>query len=130
MRPRAMRRSSAYTIGMRRSSASRSPPVHARNSPVTSGGEVSGIGSELYHRNLVYNLRRAKSPLQFFRPVPAYTAGSQVQEVVMNYASSIAVALLAGSSTIYAAEDPVSNWNTVAVQATLTAGQNAITQSR
>jgi hypothetical protein len=48
----------------------------------------------------------------------------------MNYASSIAVALLAGSSTIYAAEDPVSNWNTVAVQATLTAGQNAITQSR
>jgi len=31
---------------------------------------------------------------------------------------------------MYAAVDPVSNWNTVAVQATLTAGETAVPQSR
>jgi len=48
----------------------------------------------------------------------------------MNHSKLIAIALLVGSSTMYAAVDPVSNWNTVAVQATLTAGENAVVQSR
>jgi hypothetical protein len=48
----------------------------------------------------------------------------------MNHAKWIALALLVGSSTIYAAVDPVSNWNTIAVQATLTAGETAVPQSR
>ncbi len=49
----------------------------------------------------------------------------------MNPAKTIAIALVVvGSSTLYAAVDQVSNWNTVAVQATLTAGGNAIVQSR
>ena len=48
----------------------------------------------------------------------------------MNHAKLIAIALLVGSSTMYAAVDPVSNWNTIAVQATLTAGENAVVQSR
>jgi hypothetical protein len=48
----------------------------------------------------------------------------------MNHAKLIAIALLVGSSTVYAAVDPVSNWNTIAVQATLTAGENAVVQSR
>ena len=41
----------------------------------------------------------------------------------MNHAGLIAITLLAGSSTMYAAVDPVSNWNAVAIQATLTAGR-------
>jgi hypothetical protein len=48
----------------------------------------------------------------------------------MNHSKLIAIALLVGGSTMYAAVDPVSNWNTVAVQATLTAGENAVVQSR
>ncbi|HWZ01643.1 MAG TPA: hypothetical protein VNX17_11200 [Edaphobacter sp.] len=48
----------------------------------------------------------------------------------MNHSKLIAIALLVGSATMYAAVDPVSNWNTVAVQATLTAGENAVVQSR
>src|SRR3954453_7061713 len=47
----------------------------------------------------------------------------------MNHPKLIALTLLFGSSTMYAAVDPVSNWNTVAVQATLTAGENAVVQS-
>jgi hypothetical protein len=56
----------------------------------------------------------------------------------MNPSKLIAIALVVGSSTMYAAVDQVSNsniaavqaWNTVAVQATLTAGENAVVQSR
>jgi hypothetical protein len=48
----------------------------------------------------------------------------------MNYSKLIAFALLVSSSTMYAAVDPVSNWNTIAVQATLTAGQTGVPQSR
>src|SRR6201993_4456040 len=48
----------------------------------------------------------------------------------MNHSKLIAIALLVGSSTMYAAVDPVSNWNTIAVQATLAAGENAVVQSR
>jgi hypothetical protein len=48
----------------------------------------------------------------------------------MNHSKLIAITLLFGSSTMYAAVDPVSNWNTVAVQATLTAGETAVPQSR
>jgi len=48
----------------------------------------------------------------------------------MNYSKLIAFALLVSSSTMYAAVDPVSNWNTIAVQATLTAGENGVVQSR
>jgi PAP2 superfamily len=48
----------------------------------------------------------------------------------MNHSKLIAIALLVGSSTMYAAVDAVSTWNTVAVQATLTAGENAVVQSR
>ena len=49
----------------------------------------------------------------------------------MNHSKLIAIALVVvGSSTMYAAVDPVSNWNTIAVQATLTAGESAVAQSR
>jgi membrane-associated phospholipid phosphatase len=48
----------------------------------------------------------------------------------MNYSKMIAIALLVGSSTMYATVDPVSDWNTIAVQATLTAGQTGVPQSR
>ena len=48
----------------------------------------------------------------------------------MNHSKLIAITLLFGSSTMYAAVDPVSNWNTIAVQATLTAGETAVPQSR
>ena len=48
----------------------------------------------------------------------------------MNHSKLIAIALLVGSSTMYAAVDPVSNWNSIAVQATLTAGETAVPQSR
>jgi hypothetical protein len=48
----------------------------------------------------------------------------------MKHSKLIAIALLVGSSTMYAAVDAVSTWNTVAVQATLTAGENAVVQSR
>jgi hypothetical protein len=48
----------------------------------------------------------------------------------MNHARLIVIALLAGSSITYAAMDPVSNWNIVAVRATLAAGESAVTQSR
>lgn len=48
----------------------------------------------------------------------------------MNYARLTIVALLAGSTALYAAVDQASNWNSVAVQATLTAGENAVTQTR
>src|SRR6201995_5299766 len=48
----------------------------------------------------------------------------------MNHSKLIAIALLVGSSTMYAAVDAVSTWNTVSVQATLTAGETAIPQSR
>src|SRR5438270_4509057 len=47
----------------------------------------------------------------------------------MTHSKLIAIALLVGSSTMYAAVDAVSTWNTVAVQATLTAGENAVVQS-
>jgi PAP2 superfamily len=48
----------------------------------------------------------------------------------MNYARLTIGALLAGSTAMYAAVDQASNWNAIAVQATLTAGENAITQTR
>jgi hypothetical protein len=54
----------------------------------------------------------------------------KAKEFVMNSSKLIAIALVVGSSTMYAAVDPVSNWNTVAVQATLTAGESAVIQSR
>jgi hypothetical protein len=47
----------------------------------------------------------------------------------MNHSKLIAIALLVGNSTMYAAVDAVSTWNTVAVQATLTAGETAVPQS-
>jgi hypothetical protein len=46
------------------------------------------------------------------------------------HARLIAITLLTSSSTLYAATDPVSNWNAVAIQATFTAGQNGIAQTR
>jgi hypothetical protein len=48
----------------------------------------------------------------------------------MNPSKLIAIALVLGSSTMYAAVDAVQAWNTVAVQATLTAGENGVVQSR
>jgi hypothetical protein len=48
----------------------------------------------------------------------------------MTHSKLIATALLVGNSTMYAAVDTVSAWNTIAVQATLTAGENAVVQSR
>jgi hypothetical protein len=48
----------------------------------------------------------------------------------MNHSKLIAIALLVGSSTMYATVDPVGDWNTIAVQATLTAGQGGVPQSR
>lgn len=48
----------------------------------------------------------------------------------MGHSKSMAMALLVGSTMMYAAVDPVSDWNTIAVQATLTAGETAVPQSR
>lgn len=48
----------------------------------------------------------------------------------MNYARLITTTLLLGSSIVYGAVDPVSHWDSVAVQAALTAGQTGIPESR
>jgi hypothetical protein len=48
----------------------------------------------------------------------------------MNPSKLIAIALVVCSSTMYADVNAVQAWNTVAVQATLTAGENAVVQSR
>src|SRR5262252_5394253 len=48
----------------------------------------------------------------------------------MNHSKLFAIALLVCSTTMYAAVDPVGDWNTIAVQATITAGQSGIPQSR
>jgi hypothetical protein len=48
----------------------------------------------------------------------------------MNHSKLLAIALLVGSTTMYAAVDPVGDWNTIAVKASLTAGENATVQSR
>lgn len=48
----------------------------------------------------------------------------------MNYARLITTTLLLGSSIVYGAVDPVSYWDSVAVQAALTAGQIGIPESR
>lgn len=42
----------------------------------------------------------------------------------------LAIIAVAGSVTVCAAADPVSTWNELAVQATLTAGEGAVPQSR
>ncbi len=51
-------------------------------------------------------------------------------ETSVNYATRIAIALVAGTAIVSAAVNPVNNWNSIAVQATLTAGENAVVQSR
>jgi hypothetical protein len=52
------------------------------------------------------------------------------KEVPVNQKGLTKIALLAVSTAAYGAVDPVSKWNELAVQATLAAGEGAVTQSR
>ncbi len=52
------------------------------------------------------------------------------KDLHMNRMVLVTITLLAGSATIGAAVSPVTKWNEVAVTASLTAGEGAVTQSR